>query len=144
MKVSGTGGPSASSGPRGLRPQSAAGGFAPISTSAAPEPAGISGATGVSHVSSLEALIALQEVGGPLERRRRSVRRAGTILDALDALKLDLMDGRLSKSAVEALTRAVRQQRDLTDEPGLEGLLDEIETRAAVEIAKLEMASTAT
>ena len=41
------------------------------------------------------------------------------------------------------LTRAVRQQRDLTDEPGLEGLLDEIETRAAVEIAKLEVAATA-
>jgi hypothetical protein len=144
MKVSGTGGPSAATGPLGARPQSAAGGFAPITTPAAPEPAGISGASSVAHVSSLEALIALQEVGGPLERRRRSVGRAGKILDALDALKLDLMDGRLSKSAVEALTRAVREQRALTDEPGLESLLDEIETRAAVELAKLERAAGAT
>jgi len=126
-----------------VRPQAAAGGFAPISTPAAPEAAGVSGAGGVSHVSSLEALIALQEVGGPLERRRRSVGRAGKILDALDALKLDLLEGRLSKHAVEALARAVREQRALTDEPRLEGLLDEIETRAAVELAKLDVAAGA-
>ena len=143
MKVSGTGGPSAASGPRGARPQTAAGGFAPIATPAAPEATGVSGASGVAHVSSLEALIALQEVGGPLERRRRSVGRAGRILDALDALKLDLLDGSLSKQAVETLARAVRDQRALTDEPRLEGLLDEIETRAAVELAKLEVAAGA-
>jgi hypothetical protein len=32
----------------------------------------------------------------------------------------------------------VREQRSLTDDPRLEGVLDEIETRAAVELAKLE------
>jgi hypothetical protein len=44
---------------------------------------------------------------------------------------------------MRALTRAVREQRALTDDPGLEGLLDEIETRAAVELAKLEGATRA-
>jgi len=44
---------------------------------------------------------------------------------------------------VEALARAVREQRALTDEPRLEGLLDEIETRAAVELAKLDVAAGA-
>ena len=38
---------------------------------------------------------------------------------------------------------AVREERATTDDPKLEGLLDEIETRAAVEIAKLERASRA-
>jgi len=66
------------------------------------------------------------------------VGRASKILDALDDLKLDLLDGRLSPDALEALTRSVREQRSLTDDPQLEGLLDEIETRAAVELAKLE------
>ncbi len=144
MKVSGTGGPGQTGGARGVRPQASPGAFAPIETPAAPEAAGISGASSVAPVSSLEALIALQEVGGPLERRRRSVGRAGKILDALDALKLDLLEGRLSRNAVEALARAVRDQRALTDEPRLEGLLDEIETRAAVELAKLEMSAGAT
>jgi hypothetical protein len=103
----------------------------------------VSGASGVAHVSSLEALMALQEVGGPLERRRRAVGRASQILDALDDLKLDLLEGRLSPGSLEALTRSVREQRALTDDPSLESVLDEIETRAAVELAKLEVVRVA-
>jgi hypothetical protein len=38
---------------------------------------------------------------------------------------------------------AIREQREGTDDPGLEGLLNEIETRAVVELAKLEMARAA-
>ena len=44
---------------------------------------------------------------------------------------------------MQALTRAVREQRSLTDDPQLESLLDEIETRAAVELAKFEGARLA-
>jgi hypothetical protein len=101
------------------------------------------GASSVNAVGSLEALMALQEVGGPLERRRRAVGRAGVILSALEGMKLDLLDGRLTAGAMQALTRAVREQRSLTDDPQLESLLDEIETRAAVELAKFEGARLA-
>jgi len=97
----------------------------------------------VMRLTSLDALMALQEVGGPLERRRRAVGRASKILEALEDLKLDLLDGRLSPDALETLTRSVREQRAMTDDPRLEGVLDEIETRAAVELAKLEMAPVA-
>ena len=138
MKVSGSSGPSAAGGARPARSADAAPGFEPLMTPAAGSATGVTAAGGVSRVSSLDALMALQEVGGPLERRRRAMGRAGKILDALDDLKLDLLDGRLSPDALEALTRSVREQRSLTDDPQLEGLLDEIETRAAVELAKLE------
>jgi len=88
-------------------------------------------------------LLALQDVGGPLERRRRAVSRAGRILDVLDDIKRGLLDGELGVADMERLRRAVRDERAGTDDPRLEGLLDEIETRAAVEIAKLEQASRA-
>jgi len=45
---------------------------------------------------------------------------------------------------LERLARAIREQRSATEDPALEGLLDEIETRAAVELAKLEGAAPAT
>jgi hypothetical protein len=106
--------------------------------------AGVGGSAAAAQVGSLEALIALQGLGGPLERRRRAVGRAGGILEALEGLKLNLLEGRLSKSAIESLTRAVGDQRILTEDPKLEALLDEIETRAAVELAKLEGAPIAT
>lgn len=143
MKVSGPTGPSPTGGARPTARPAPAPGFSPLAAPAASEAPSVSAAAGVTQVSSLEALIALQEVGGPLERRRRAVGRAGNILTALEGLKLELLDGRLSKGAMEALTRAVRDQRALTDDPALEGLLDEIETRAAVELAKLEAASLA-
>ena len=138
MKVSGPAGPSAAGSTRPARSAGAAPGFEPIMTPTAAGASGVAGAGGVSHISSLDALIALQEVGGPLERRRRATGRASRILDALDALKLELLAGGLTATVIEALSRAVRDQRALTDDPRLEGVLDEIETRAAVELAKLE------
>jgi hypothetical protein len=138
MKVSGPSGPSAAASARPTSAPSAAGGFEPIMSPGASGAAGVSGAGAVSAISSLDALIALQEVGGPLERRRRATGRASRILDALDELKLEVLAGGLTPTVVEALMRAVRDQRALTDDPRLEGVLDEIETRAAVELAKLE------
>jgi hypothetical protein len=90
-------------------------------------------------VSSLDALLALQELDGPLERRRRSVRRAGRILDELDGVKLALLgDDEGAPAALARLSRAVADQRAQTDDGALEGVLDEIEVRAAVELAKRE------
>jgi hypothetical protein len=142
MKVSGPTGSSAVGGARPTRPQGA-GGFAPVEPQGAAEAAGLGAASGVARVSSLDALIALQEVGGPLERRRRAAARGGRLLDALEALKVGLLEGTLTVASAEQLARAAREQRELTDDPRLEGLLDEIETRAAVELAKLEMARVA-
>ena len=144
MKVSGPAGPSAAGSARPARSPDGAPGFQPIMTPSAAGASGVASAGAVSHISSLDALIALQEVGGPLERRRRAAGRASRILDALDELKIELLAGGLTAAVIEALCRAVRDQRALTDDPRLEGVLDEIETRAAVELAKLEVVGVAT
>src|SRR5271156_373599 len=107
MKVTGSAGPGGATGARSGPSQAAAPGFS-VSTPAVSAPAGVTAAASVAHVSSLEALMALQEVGGPLERRRRSVRRADTILDALENLKIDLLEGTLNPHVLEGLSRAVR------------------------------------
>ncbi len=100
-------------------------------------------ATSVSALASLDALIALQQTDGPLDRRRRAVRRAGRLLDVLDGLKLALLDGAAVGPQLRRLTQAIDEARETTGEPGLEGLLDQIEARAAVELAKLEVAALA-
>ncbi|HTK36415.1 MAG TPA: flagellar assembly protein FliX [Caulobacteraceae bacterium] len=93
--------------------------------------------------AGLEALMALQGAAEPLERRRRAVRRAGRLLDMLDEVKLALLDGRGPGHAIDRLRGAVAEARDGVDDPRLTGLLDEIETRAAVELAKQEVARAA-
>ena len=136
MRVTGTGNVSSSGGARaGAR---AAGGFSVTQASGAEEVAQTRPAGGVTGVNSIDALLALQAVGGPLERRRRAVGRAGRILDVLDDVKVALLDGEVSPDDLDRLVLAVREERDETDDPRLEGVLDEIEMRAAVEMAKLE------
>lgn len=93
---------------------------------------------GVSAVSTLDALIALQEVDEPLGRRRRAVKRASRLLDELDRLKLGLLADELSEADLHSLAEAVKEQREATSDPALEAVLDQIEARAAVELAKLE------
>jgi len=62
----------------------------------------------------------------------------------LDDLKLAVLDGGIAPATLGRLIEAVRQERARTGDAGLEGLLDEIETRAAVEMAKLEQHAAAT
>lgn len=97
---------------------------------------GVTRAAGASPVGSLDALIALQQVDEPLERRRKAIRRGGQLLDILDRLKLALLNEELGEGELRALAVAVREQRASTGDPQLEALLDQIETRAAVELAK--------
>lgn len=142
MKVNGTGGVGQAGAPRGARSSGGEGFQLP----AMGETAGPSQSAGVSTanaVMGVEALITLQDVGGPLERRRRAVGRAGRILDVLDEVKIALLEGQLTGETLKRLQRAVREQRSTTEDPRLEELLNEIETRAAVEIAKLEPARAA-
>ena len=114
------------------------GGFAPASSTSAAPSSAVAGAAVTVGVAGLEALLALQETGGPLERRKRAVARAGRLLDGLDAVKLALLDGADADAALQRLARAVAERRESVEEPALDGVLDEIETRAAVEIAKRE------
>ena len=118
----------------------AAGGFSVASPGTAADAAPMARTAGPTGVTSLDVLLTLQEVGGPLERRRKAVRRAGRILDVLDEVKLALLEGGLPPAALERLIAAIREERSGTEDPRLEGVLDEIEPRAAVEMAKLEMA----
>lgn len=142
MKVTGTGGLSQTSGAKPAR-SATGGGFSVSNTPAPAAPAAAAGVAAAGGVMGVEALLALQDVESPSERRRRSVGRAGRLLDELDGLKVALLGGELSQAQLDRLARAVREQRAATDDPKLEGLLDEIETRAAVELAKLDMARRA-
>jgi hypothetical protein len=88
---------------------------------------------------SIGALFALQEVPDATARRRKAVARAAKMLDRLDELQLGLVEGAIDRHALVDLAAAARSAREDTGDPTLQGVLDEIELRAAVELAKLSM-----
>jgi len=95
------------------------------------------GLTGAAGVTAPSAILALQEVPEATDGLRRAKRRGEDILDRLDELRLALLEGSLSPERLEALARLVRQQRGQVVDPRLTEILDDIELRAAVELAKL-------
>jgi hypothetical protein len=59
------------------------------------------------------------------------------MLDKLEEIRLGLLLGTIPQSRLEQLAHLVRAQRELVNDPKLTAILDEIELRAAVELAKL-------
>jgi hypothetical protein len=120
------------------RPATTAGtGFQPI----VPQPVTSTETRGAGHAaatSSLDALIALQMIEGPLDKRKRSLKRGRAMLDALDDLKIALLTGRMPAAHLQRLVVAVDGRERDSDDERLESILDEIELRARVELAKLE------
>lgn len=90
-------------------------------------------------VASVDALLAAQGVGGDLEDdvRKRLIRRGEDILDRLDELRHALLMGSVPKERLIQLAQMVRARRDTVSDPRLATMLDEIELRAEVELAKL-------
>lgn len=92
--------------------------------------------TGLVSTPGLDALLALQSVDLPAERRKKAASRGRRMLDLLDTIKLGVLDGSLSPATLESLGLALAT-REPSEDPGLENILDEIELRAQVELAKL-------
>jgi len=119
--------------PGAKRAATAAPGFAPEME--APQRA--APATGVGGVTALDAVLALQTEEQPAQRRARQLRRGGAALDALEELEKGLLLGRAPAALRTELERLLRS-REPTGEEGLDSLMREIDTRLAVEAAKLD------
>ncbi|MEZ5785563.1 MAG: flagellar assembly protein FliX [Xanthobacteraceae bacterium] len=89
------------------------------------------------NVAGIEALIALQGIEDPAERRRRAVTRGRSALDALDELKLALLSGAIDVHILNRLKVAAAALKESTGDPMLDAVLAEIELRAEVELAKM-------
>jgi Class II flagellar assembly regulator len=88
-------------------------------------------------VSGIDALIALQGVEDPLERRQRAVRRGRIALDALEELKIGLLGGSFPPAMLAKLKSAAANLKLASGKPELDAVLSEIELRVEVEIAKM-------
>ncbi len=135
MKVNGPRNLSGPSGPKKSAGASTAGGFAP-SGGQTERTAGASGLSGASAVHSVDALMMLQGAGDFQQARKKATDRAFSLLDVLDDLKIALLEGRLQRQTLLRLVETLKSQRDQTGDPRLEAALDEVELRAAVELAK--------
>ena len=109
-------------------------GFSLPETPAAPEEP--RSAAAPKAAGNIDALLAMQGVEDPTERRKRSVARGRGALDVLDELKIGLLSGNLDASTVNRLRDAAANLKSSSGDPGLDSVLSEIELRVEVELAK--------
>lgn len=141
MKVSGTGSSSAVSGGARRVDKSAGkgGAFKQALADAVDGAAGPQSADAPIAVAGIDALLLVQAVDDSTERqaRKRLIRRGEDILDKLEEIRHGLLLGTVPAEKLHDLAQMVRSRREACQDPRLGALLDEIELRAEVEIAKL-------
>ena len=94
-----------------------------------------SAATPTAQTAGIDALLALQSVEDPLFAKKKAVRRGNQLLDTLDTIKADLLMGQVSEGRLNQLMALLGQARE-RNLPELDPILDDIELRARVELAK--------
>jgi hypothetical protein len=89
---------------------------------------------------SVNSVVAIQTVGdatsGPANARARQW--GLDTLDQLEQIRTDLLIGAIPKERLMNLARMVSERRQHAEDAGLNQLLDDIELRVRVEIAKYE------
>lgn len=139
MKVDG---PGKSSGTKGVSKTGAKKGAGDTSFSGLVDDTGeaagqkpVSGAMSVGH---LDALLSLQEAGDGMgaEAKKLAKLRAEALLDQLEQVRIGILTGGIPVAALQHLTNILGQHREKIMDPGLAEILDDIDLRAQVELAK--------
>lgn len=99
----------------------------------------VAGAGVVSHV---DVLLMAQAAEDPAQgKARRHMRRRGDrILDALDVMRDKLLTGQLSVADMLDVAASIATHKARITDPAMEAVLEEIDLRAQVEIAKMRRA----
>lgn len=135
IKINGPAGPTTVGG--GNAPRRASGGFSLNGSSETKSSASAASVSQALSLGGIDALLALQAEDDVLQgRRRRQIKRSQDILEALEELKLALLGGTIDDGALLSLQKMIELQREEVEDQGLQSVLNEIETRAYVELAK--------
>jgi hypothetical protein len=94
------------------------------------------------QIAKLDLLLAVQGADDPAQRaaRKRMTARAGDLLKGLETIRNGLLLGSLTVGHMVDIADVIASHREKIHDPELTGLMDEIDLRAQVEIAKMRRA----
>ncbi|HEY5338711.1 MAG TPA: flagellar assembly protein FliX [Rhizomicrobium sp.] len=89
-------------------------------------------------IVSVESILTLQGLDDSTSGRSKGLAHGEQLLDMLDEVRDGLLAGGIPRGTLNRLATAVSRRQDGFADPKLQSVLDEIELRAKVELAKLE------
>ncbi len=99
-------------------------------------------AAATQSIAQVDALLSVQSVETATERGKkgRMRERGEKVLRQLDHLRLAMLTGNMSLGQMIDIADVVASQRETIDDPEMTAVLDEIDLRAQIEIAKMRKA----
>jgi len=139
MEIKGTGPVGSASSPRrvGRGPSSNDTAFKAVEASEAPRAQTI---TGPGPIAAVETILTLQGFDDTGDGTPQGLAHGEDLLDMLDQVRDGLLAGAIPRSTLTRLATAVSRRQENFVDPKLQHVLDEIDLRARVELAKLEQA----
>ncbi|MCD8497234.1 MAG: flagellar assembly protein FliX [Alphaproteobacteria bacterium] len=98
--------------------------------------------TTTQSIAKVDGLLAVQAAEDPTARatRKRARQRSTTILDELEKVRMAMLAGNLTVGHMIDIADVVASHRDRISDPRLTAVMDEIDLRAQVELAKMRVA----
>ena len=125
---------------RASKPASGSTGSFSVSASDQPRAQSVSGP---GPIAALDSILTLQGIDDSTSGRSKGLARGNQLLDMLDEVRDGLLGGGVPRATLTRLANVVSQRHEHFADPKLQSVLDEIELRARVELAKLEQADLA-
>jgi hypothetical protein len=93
-------------------------------------------------IAMVDSLLAAQSVEDPTARaaKKRMRSRSMSVLDELEKLRMGMLSGSMTVGHMIDIADVVASHREKITDPSLTAIMDEIDLRAQVELAKLRVA----
>ncbi|MBL4612525.1 MAG: flagellar assembly protein FliX [Emcibacter sp.] len=95
--------------------------------------------SGTSPLTSVSSLLSLQEMPTSSEGRSKGLALAEDLMGHLEIIRHGLLVGHIPQAKLRDVITIVSREKALSNDPVLDEILDDMELRVKVELAKLEM-----
>jgi class II flagellar assembly regulator FliX len=93
---------------------------------------------GPGPIAALDSILMLQGMDDSTQGKSKGLAHGEQLLDLLDSVRDGLLAGGIPRATLNKLAAAVTRRHEVFADPKLQDVLDQIELRAHVELAKLE------
>src|SRR5882757_7536172 len=93
---------------------------------------------GPGPIAALDSILMLQAMDDSTQGKSKGQAHGEQLLDLLDSVRDGLLAGGIPRATLNKLAAAVTRRHEAFSDPKLQDVLDQIELRAHVELAKLE------
>lgn len=95
--------------------------------------------SGTSPLTAVSSLLSLQEMPTSSEGKSKGLARVEEMLGHLELIRHGLLAGQIPQRQLKDVAAIVSREKELSNDPALDEILNDVELRVKVELAKLEM-----